>query len=297
MRTLPAAVVAIAAMVVAVAVAVAVTITVTGAERSPLAFTPSPTRQLSADGLRAAVDVGGDPVQLRLEILSEVPVDPGAFTQGLEFDDDGSLLMSTGLYGSSTLRRLDPATGRATATVALDPSWFAEGLTMTGSGDQREVAVLTWREGVAAFFDPTTLTERRRATYGGEGWGLCQLDDTNLVMSDGSGVLTARQPDTFAITGRTTVTRSGRPVDRLNELECAHGLVWANVWQTDQIVAIDPASGTVVGELDASALRQRVTDPSAEVLNGIAAVPGTTDEFVVTGKRWPTLFTVRISAA
>lgn len=292
MRTVSAALVAGAAVVVAVAVAVAVT----GARPSPDGFTPSPTAQLSPDALRAAVADGGDPVRLRLEVLAEVPVDPGAFTQGLEFDDGGSLLMSTGLYGSSTVRRVDPATGQAVAVAPLDPSWFAEGLTMAGPPDRREVAMVTWREGTAVFLDPATLAERRRVTYDGEGWGLCELDDASLVMSDGTGVLTRRQPDTFAVTGRTTVTRSGQPVTRLNELECAGGLVWANVWQTDRIVAIDPDRGTVVGELDASTLRQRVANPSADVLNGIAAVPGTTDEFVLTGKRWATLFTVRLTA-
>jgi glutaminyl-peptide cyclotransferase len=258
-------------------------------------FTSSSAASIQSSDLRAAFN--GDPVQLRYAVLDEIPADPSSFTQGLEFTPDGRLFESTGLYGRSALRQLDPDTGATVDEVAVDPTWFAEGITLVDDGGTALIAMLTWREGVVAFYDPDTLTERRRATYTGEGWGLCQLDDGTLVMSNGTPVLTLRDPATFAINDRVTVTRSGTDLSGLNELECAGGLVWANVWQTDQIVVIDPLTGNVLAELDASGIRTTMADPGANVLNGIALVPGTTDEFWLAGKYWRSTWVVRVRPA
>jgi glutaminyl-peptide cyclotransferase len=111
-------------------------------------------------------------------------------------------------------------------------------------------------------------------------------------MSDGSAKLTFRDPKSFNETGNVQVTRGGKPLTQLNELECVGGKVWANVWKTDEIVRIDPANGQVTNTYDLSTLKP--TGENVDVLNGIAHVPGT-NEFLVTGKNWPTIFRVRFN--
>lgn len=260
----------------------------------------SSAASLDIADLRTAFD--GDPIPLRFEVIREVATDPNSFTQGLAFTPDGRLFESTGRYGMSALRRIDPATGATIDETPVDPSWWAEGIELVESElaeDDRpdELAMLTWREGVVAFFDPDTLIERRRASYDGEGWGLCQLDDGNLIMSNGTADLALRDPGTFAIVDRVIVTRSGNPLPMLNELECAGGLVWANVWPTETIVAIDPSTGEVLAQLDASGIFDRRASPGADVLNGIAMVPGTTDQMWLAGKLWPSSWVVRVQPA
>ncbi|KOX22680.1 glutaminyl-peptide cyclotransferase [Saccharothrix sp. NRRL B-16348] len=223
----------------------------------------------------------------RVEVLGTLPHDTGAFTQGLELVD-GVLYEGTGLEGQSSLRRLDPASGELRQRVDLPEPLFGEGITVVGD----RIWQLTWRDGVAIERDRDTLEEVRRVTYEGEGWGLCR-DGDRLVMSDGSDELAFRDPASFAETGSVAVRRDGQPVTRLNELECVGGQVWANVWQTDEVVRIDPANGQVTDTVDLSGLRPADV-PASNVLNGIAAVPGT-DEFLVTGKNWPTIFRVRFT--
>ncbi|WP_367132856.1 glutaminyl-peptide cyclotransferase [Saccharothrix sp. HUAS TT1] len=222
-----------------------------------------------------------------VEVLGTLPHDPDAFTQGLELVD-GVLYEGTGLEGRSSLRRVDPGTGEVRQRVDLPEPLFGEGITVVGD----RIWQLTWRDGVAIERDRTTLEEVRRVTYEGEGWGLCR-DGDRLVMSDGSDELTFRDPRSFAETGVVAVRRDGRPLSRLNELECVDGQVWANVWQTDEVVRVDPRDGRVTATVDLSGLRPDDV-PSSDVLNGIAAVPGT-DEFLVTGKNWPTIFRVRFT--
>ncbi|WP_199441163.1 glutaminyl-peptide cyclotransferase [Umezawaea beigongshangensis] len=221
---------------------------------------------------------------LRPEVIARLPHDADAFTQGLELAD-GVLYEGTGLRGRSSLRASDPDTGRVDERVDLPADLFGEGITVVGD----RIWQITWRDGVAVERDRATLAELRRVSYDGEGWGLCH-DGARLVMSDGSPELTFRDRTSFAETGRVTVTRDGTPVEELNELECVGGAVWANVWQTDEIVRVDPASGRVTAVADLAALKPA---GASGVLNGIAAVPGT-DEFLVTGKNWPTTFRVRL---
>ncbi|MFD0206361.1 MULTISPECIES: glutaminyl-peptide cyclotransferase [Saccharothrix] len=224
---------------------------------------------------------------IRVEVLGTLPHDTDAFTQGLELSD-GVLYEGTGLEGRSSLRRLDPETGEVEHRVDLPEPLFGEGITVVGD----RIWQLTWQNGVAIERDRDTLEEVRRVTYEGEGWGLCR-DGGRLVMSDGSAELTFRDPTSFAEHGTVTVRRDGQPVTRLNELECVNGQVWANVWQSDEVVRIDPANGQVTATVDLSGLRPADV-PDSAVLNGIAAVPGT-DEFLVTGKNWPTIFRVRFT--
>ncbi|PRY46421.1 glutamine cyclotransferase [Umezawaea tangerina] len=223
----------------------------------------------------------------RIEVLATTPHDTSAFTEGLELVD-GSLYEGTGLEGESQLRLVDPATGDVRQKVDLAPDLFGEGITVVGD----RIWQITYRNGLAIQRDRATFREVRRATYTGEGWGLC-FDDKRLVMSDGTATLTFRDPTSFAKTGDVAVTKDGKPLQMINELECVGDAVWANVWQTDEIVRIDPATGKVTASVDAGSLRPAGV-PRSDVLNGIAAVPGT-DEFLVTGKNWPSVFRVRFA--
>lgn len=185
----------------------------------------------------------------------------------------------------------DLDSGDVIARVELPEPYFGEGITVTDSA----VWQLTWRDGTAIERDPATLAERRRVRYAGEGWGLCHQDDRDrLVMSDGSDTLTFRDPRTFAPMGQVRVRSTAGAVDELNELECVGDLVYANVWRTDTILRIDPVSGAVTAEIDASGLLEPGERAATDVLNGIAAIPGT-DEFLLTGKLWPRMFRVRFT--
>ncbi len=224
-------------------------------------------------------------------VLATHPHDPEAFTQGLELVD-GRLYETTGRYGSSGLREVERDTGRVLRHAPLDDTLFGEGFTSLGDG--RGVQ-LTWKAGRALVWDLASLEPVATFAYGGQGWGLCRLDDGTLVMSDGSAVLALREADTFRRIDEVEVRLDGEPVDRLNELECVGSTVWANVWLTDRIVGIDlsrhgGSPGRVTDVVDATGL---VADRSGfgpdEVLNGIAHDPDT-GRFLLTGKHWPVLY-------
>ncbi|MFF1612200.1 glutaminyl-peptide cyclotransferase [Amycolatopsis sp. NPDC058278] len=226
------------------------------------------------------------PERLTVQVLTTLPHDPTAFTEGLEFAGD-TLYESTGLAGRSTLTA-GPAGGGPRTTATLPSPLFGEGVTVLGP----TLWQLTWQDGFAIERDATTLAELRRVPFQGEGWGLCHQEGGRLVMSNGSSRLTFRDPKTFAVTGGVDVGR-----DQLNELECVGGDVYANVWHTDTVLRIEAATGRVTGTIDAGQLRAEVNATGAEdVLNGIAAVPGTGD-FLLTGKQWPVTFRVRFVPA
>lgn len=243
-------------------------------------------------------DIGhaGSVPHLHAQVIHVLPHDSSSFTEGLEIDG-GVLYESGGEYGSSKLRATDLRTGRVLAETRLSGGTFAEGITVVGS----RIWQLTYREGVAILRDRATLAEITRVSYPGEGWGLCH-DGARLVMSNGSARLTFRDPTTFAETGSVAVTVDGKPVNGLNELECAGGQVWANVYGLEKIVRIDPATGRVTAVVDASGLLPPAERSGTDVLNGIAAVPApgtsgpeksSTDEFLLTGKYWPHMYQVR----
>lgn len=215
-----------------------------------------------------------------------LPHDRSSFTQGLELTA-GTLYEGTGLHGESLLRATDLPTGEVRRETRLPAELFGEGITVTGD----RIWQLTWQEGVALERDRESLAELRRVEYSGEGWGLC-FDGARLVMSDGSDRLTFRDPVTFAPIGGVDVRLGGSAADELNELECVGGQVWANVWGSDEILRIDPSNGQVTAVVDASGLLSPRQRAGTDVLNGIAAVPGT-DEFLLTGKYWPSIFRVR----
>ncbi len=224
--------------------------------------------------------------RLGVEVVDTFDHDATAFTQGLELRD-GVFYESTGLYGSSEVRLVDPGTGEVLEDRGLPDDQFGEGLTLT----EDAVWQITWQEGVAYQRDPATLDVVATVEYEGEGWGLC-YDGERLIMSDGTSTLTFRDPETFAEQGTVEVALDGEALPRINELECVDGRVWANVWQTDDIVRIDPDTGEVGAVVDASGLLTDDEAVAADVLNGIAAAEED-GFFYITGKLWPHMFLVR----
>lgn len=245
---------------------------------------------LEEAGPQSAAVESPEPERLVAAMVEGFPHDRTAFTQGLLWYR-GSLYESTGLYGRSSLRRVDPATGEIEASVTLPREFFGEGLARV----EERLIQLTWREGVAFVRDRESLEELDRFHYEGEGWGLCH-DGRRLVMSDGTSVLTFREPATFDVLRRVEVTLRDRPVGGLNELECAEGWVYANVYGSDKIVRIDPEAGRVAAIIDASDLLRPDEAVGADVLNGIAYDPQR-QVFYLTGKLWPRLFEVRFVVA
>lgn len=198
------------------------------------------------------------------------------------------LLESTGLDGDSSVRRVDPATGRILVERALAASLFGEGLTvLKGTAIQ-----LTWTEGRILSYDPITLQRTANRRYPFEGWGLT-TNGRQLIASDGSSTVRWLDPATLRVVRRITVHDGLRVIDRLNELELIDGVLWANVWPGDRIALIDPGDGHVQAWLDLASLRTRLSAPG-EVLNGIARYPGAST-IAVTGKFWPELFEIRLT--
>jgi len=221
-------------------------------------------------------------------IVRTYPHDPNAFTQGLVFVD-GSLYESTGLNGKSSLRMVDLETGRVLQFQPVDSKYFAEGLTNWGS----TLVQLTWESHVALVYDRFSFRLLRTFSYSEEGWGLTQ-DGKSLILSDGSDTLRFFDPATFREVRRVGVKDRGKPVSEINELEFIRGEIYANIWHSDRIARIDPASGKVLGWIDLNGLLPAAEHSSAEaVLNGIA-YDSAHDRLFVTGKLWPKLFEIQI---
>lgn len=225
--------------------------------------------------------------QLTVRVVRRTPHAADAFTQGLLWHD-GLLYESTGRYGASSLRRIRLDDGRVLAERELDSRFFGEGLARV----EDRLVQLTWRSGIAVVSDLRTLQRRESLRYQGEGWGLCH-DGDELVMSDGSSILEFRDPITFESLRETTVWNGDRAVRNLNELECVGDEIYANVWQSDEIVRIDAKTGRVTAVIDASGLLSREEAARADVLNGIAYKPET-NTFLLTGKLWPHVFEVEL---
>lgn len=222
------------------------------------------------------------------EIIAVYPHDPAAFTQGLVYDN-GQLLEGTGRRGESTLRRVDLATGRVLQQIPLAPNYFGEGIALF----QGQIYQLTWQEHTGFVYDAASLALQRQFSYATEGWGLTH-DGQQLIMSDGSSTLYFLDPAGLTVTGQVTVFDDQGPVNQLNELEYIQGEVWANIWRTDTIVRIDPATGRVVGRIDLTGLLRDVpANQPVDVLNGIAYDPAG-DRLFVTGKLWPHLYQIRL---
>lgn len=229
--------------------------------------------------------------ELSFEIVSRSPHDTAAFTEGFTFGDGGRLFESLGLEGNSSVREVDPTTGAVMGESRLDPAQFGEGLAVGPDG----LVQLTWKDGVAHRWSIDDLTPSGVFDYEGEGWGLT-FDGEEFVQSDGSPTLTRRDATTFEPTATVDVTRGGDPVDEINELEWVDGVIWANVWHSDEILRIDPSTGHVTGVIDASALWEAPERTAEMTLNGIAHRPGDPpNRLWLTGKNWPEMFEVEVT--
>jgi glutaminyl-peptide cyclotransferase len=224
----------------------------------------------------------------RYEVTARFPHDPTAYTQGLLWADS-VLFESTGLYGHSELRRVALRSGRVLASRALPPDRFGEGLALVNG----RLYQLTWQEGVAYSYDAATLAPRDSFYYDGEGWGLA-TDGKSLIMSDGSDSLRFVSPATFDVQRVVHVRYKGAPLYQLNELEYVGGEVLANVYQSNWVLRIDPATGTVREAISFADLYPD-RPPTAEVMNGIALAPDG-HQLLLTGKLWPVMFQVRLRA-
>jgi glutaminyl-peptide cyclotransferase len=215
--------------------------------------------------------------------------DPNAFTQGLIYVD-GHLYESTGLNGRSSLRMVDLASGSVLQKHDLPSDIFGEGLTDWGS----TLVQLTWTSHKAFVYDRFSFATQRIMSYEGECWGLTH-DATQLIMSDGTSYLRFLDPKSFHSIRRLRVTdQSGRPVENLNELEWIRGEIYANVWQTDDIVRISPHTGRVLGQVNLKGIiAKRELHGEGTVLNGIA-YDAKGDRLFVTGKLWPKLFEIKV---
>jgi len=238
------------------------------------------------------IDTGGVHVDTTdVRVVATYPHSTASFTQGLIWVDT-VLVEGTGTYqGASWLRRVDLVTGSALQERTTPVPVFGEGVTQVGD----RIVQLTWLSHVAFVYDAETFDSLHTFSYPTQGWGLTH-DGNRFIMSDGTDTLYFRDLNTFAETGRVVVQTAGTPVTLLNELEYIDGLVYANIYQSDWIVIIDPSDGNVVGRIDASPLRALAGIPGndhSRVLNGIAW-DSAGKRLLVTGKLWPNLFHIEL---
>jgi glutaminyl-peptide cyclotransferase len=242
---------------------------------------------LAACACSPVSQAGGIP-EYGYEVVHTYPHDPGAYTQGL-FYLNGFLYESTGLNGRSSIRKVRFETGEVLQRREIPEQYFGEGIVNW----KDRLLEITWKSEQGFIYNLASFLPQGQFSYPGEGWGLTE-DGKRIVMSDGSAELRFWDPETLRETGRVTVTADGRPVTELNELEWIKGEVYANVYQTDRIARIDPASGKVVGWIDLTGIlspADRIHE--VDVLNGIA-YDVKTDRLFVTGKLWPKLFEIRL---
>lgn len=243
-----------------------------------------------AIGIAAWAQLGAHrvPAAATFKVVAAYPHDPAAFTQGLAIEG-GQLYEGTGLYGASTVRRVDLMSGRAEKQRALGPRYFGEGIAILDG----RLYQITWMNGAAVVYDLDTFEVERTLQYDGEGWGLTH-DGRELIMSDGSATIRFRDPQTFAVTREIEVKDNGVPLAMLNELEYIDGEIWANIWYDDRIARISPRDGKVLGFIDLSTLYPKSARGSEAVLNGIAW-DAAAKRLFVTGKNWPQLYEIEVT--
>ncbi len=236
----------------------------------------------------ATAPATGSPTYTAIVVRS-YPHDVAAFTEGL-FIKDGKLYEGTGIEGKSDIRRVDLATGTIELRREVAPKVFGEGIVAFSN----VLYELTWKSGIAFTYDLATFTPRPQTFhYAGEGWGMT-TDGESLIMSDGTARLRFLDPKTFAVRRTLDVHDGASPVSQLNELEWVKGELLANIWQSEQIVRIDPKTGAVTGWIDLTGILPATERTGREdVMNGIA-YDAAQDKLYVTGKYWPKLFEIRL---
>ena len=223
------------------------------------------------------------------KVIHVYPHDIEAFTQGLVYDK-GILFEGTGQKSGSSLREVELQTGKVTRQHNLDPSLFGEGIALYGD----RIFQVTWEDKVGFIYDKATFNVINKIYYSTQGWGLTTVND-KIVMSDGSNILGFYEPEMFTMVSRIEVYDNEKKVDSINELEYINGEIWANIWMSDLIARIDPVSGKVIAYIDLTGILPESDRPREhDVLNGIA-YDKEGDRIFVTGKRWPSLFEIRIT--
>ena len=239
----------------------------------------------------AACGFAQEPVQeFTYKVLNTYPHNIESFTQGLVYRE-GYLFEGTGKNGLSSLSKINLEDGSVLMTKRLNRRYFGEGIEIVGD----KIYQLTWKAHMVFVYDKDSFEQTGSHYNATEGWGLA-YDGAELILSDGSSVLQFLEPEAFAPTRKVNVTYNGNPLPNLNELEYINGEVWANVWQTNFIVRIDPTSGVVRSVIDFTGLSDRTELGSSEaVLNGIAW-DAEQQRLYVTGKHWANLFEVELVA-
>jgi len=227
---------------------------------------------------------------ITFSVGNQHPHDTSFFTEGLQFFN-GRLIESTGLEGKSKLVQYDLATGKVDRLINLDSASFGEGVTVF----RDTVYQLTYRESKVNVYDVKDFRKLKELPFTGEGWGLTH-DSTYLIASNGSNNLYYYEPGTFKLVKKVEVYEGGTPAVNLNELEYINGFIYANQWQYNYILKIDPAKGEVVAKMDLTSLvqKEKSANPNALELNGIAYHPNT-KKFYVTGKNWSKIYEIQLS--
>lgn len=241
-------------------------------------------------GKQANTSAQDQPVQTSIydyRVINTYSHDPQAFTQGLVYDGD-FLYEGTGLYGESSLRKVELTTGKALKKVALEPRYFGEGIALW----QDKIVQLTWKSQVGFIYNQETFAQESDFTYTTEGWGLTH-DGDRLIMSDGTDKLYFLDPESFEKLNSIQVRYQGKPVRRLNELEYIDGEIFANIWMTNFIARISPLTGEVLSLIDLRGLNPSAGKDGQDVLNGIAYDKDEKRLFV-TGKLWPKLYEIKL---
>ena len=252
-----------------------------------------PRISTNADAQPPAVPFDPATPRVLAHAIKALPHDTAAYTQGFEVHR-GAILESIGREGASEVRELSRTGGVVGKRAKLPPNEFGEGLAEVGN----RIYQLTWRGGRGHVYDATSLAVVDSFTYDGEGWGLAS-DGHKLFMSDGTSSIREIDPQGFRTRRTFQVTEGGKPVYMLNELEVVGGSLWANIYQTDFIARIDPATGKVQGWIDVSGLLTAAEKAGVTRRGGVAngiALDSATNRVLLTGKLWPKMFEIDLRA-
>jgi glutaminyl-peptide cyclotransferase len=245
---------------------------------------------ISCEKKLAEKESAADSNSLKYSVLSTLPHNDKAFTEGLVIYDE-RLLESTGQNKQSWIAEVDQATGQHEKKVILDSEYFGEGITVLN----KKIYHLTYKEKTGFIYDATTYEKIGEFNYNTEGWGITN-NGKNLIMSDGTDKLYFLDTTTLKVIRTLPVIDvAGTRVKNLNELEYINHYIFANVYESSWIVKIDPTSGKVVGQLDLTPITSEIKRmyPNAYELNGIA-YHKPTDALLITGKFWPKSYLIKI---